>query len=216
MELLVRGTHSRQRLQKLISECKSKDIEIVYLQSNNWTYSERHSVVAICKPIKFIKESDFSLVDGTNIIVCLNLKDPNNIGAIARSAAAFDFLTIAIPKKRSSPISPAVISSSVGAIENLNVLIFNSVFSLVKKMKTFNYWTFGIEKSRDDSVDIPSIDSSRIAIFLGNEESGLSEELIKKLDGVYSIPTSDRVESLNVSVAAGIVMEKIYNKTINK
>ena len=81
-------------------------------------------------------------------------------------------------------------------------------------MKTFNYWTFGIEKLREDSVDITSIDSSRIAIFLGNEESGLSEELISKLDGVYSIDTSDRVESLNVSVAAGIVMEEIYNNTI--
>ena len=83
-------------------------------------------------------------------------------------------------------------------------------------MKTFNYWTFGIEKLREDSVDITSIDSSRIAIFLGNEASGLSEELISKLDGVYSIDTSDRVESLNVSVAAGIVMEKIYSKTISK
>ena len=57
-----------------------------------------------------------------------------------------------------------------------------------------------------------NIGDSNIAIIVGNEKSGLSHELTKKLDGVYSINMSDKVESLNASVAAGIFMEKIYNK----
>ena len=215
-KLLICGSYSQVRLDKIIEKCFLKDIEIKYIQKKDWKYSERYKIAAICNPKKFISESEFSLVKGTNIIVCLNLKDPNNIGAIARSALAFNFLTIAIPKKRSSPISSAVISSSAGAIENLNILTFNSVFSLLKKMQTNDYWAFGLEKLEEDSISINNIGDSNIAIFVGNEKSGLSKELIKKLDGIYSIDMSDRAESLNASVAAGIIMEKIYNNNIKK
>ena len=216
IELLVCGSPSQVRLKNVIDQCSLKGIEIKYIKSSDWEYSERYKVAAICNPKNYISESEFSLVKGTNIIVCLNLKDPNNIGAIARSALAFNFLTLAIPKKRSSPISSSVISSSAGAIENMNVLTFNSVFSLLKKMKNNDYWAFGLEKVEEDSINIENIVDSNVAIFVGNEKSGLSKELIRKLDGVYSIDTSDSVESLNVSVAAGILMEKIYNNNIKK
>ena len=146
-------------------------------------------------------------------MVCLNLKDPQNIGAIARSALAFDFSTLAIPKRRSSPISSAVFSSSAGAIEELNILTYNSIFSLVKKMRSNDYWLFGVEKGMESSINIEQMPTSNIAILLGNEKTGLSSELQRKLDGIYSIETSNKVDSLNVSVAAGMVMEKIYNKT---
>lgn len=211
-QLLICGSYSQERLDKIIEKCTLKGIEINNINSKDWKYSERYKVAAICDPKKFISETEFSSVKGTNIVVCLNLKDPNNIGAIARSALAFNFLTIAIPKKRSSPISSAVISASAGAIENLNILTFNSIFSLLKKMKTHDYWTFGLEKLKEESISIDNIGDSNIAIIVGNEKSGLSNELTKKLDGVYSINMSDKVESLNASVAAGIFMEKIYNK----
>ena len=65
----------------------------------------------------------------------------------------------------------------------------------------------------ENSININDMPNANIAILLGNEKSGLSNELLKKLDGICSIETSNNVDSLNVSVAAGIVMEKIYNKT---
>ena len=170
-------------------------------------------MVAICNELGFISESEFSRIKGTNIVVCLNLNDPHNIGAIARSALAFNFSTLAIPKKRSSPISSSVLASSAGAIEHLNLLSFNSIYSMIKKMRSHDYWLFGIEKEEENLLDIDNIPKSNIAIFVGNERTGLSKELLSKLDGVYSIPMNKKVESLNVSVAAGIVMEKIYNKT---
>ena len=170
-------------------------------------------MVALCNKMSFISEAEFSRVKGSNIVVCLNLKDPQNIGAIARSALAFEFFTLAIPKKRSSPISSAVISSSAGAIEELNILTYNSIFSLVKKMRSNDYWLFGVEKGMESSINIEQMPTSNVAILLGNEKTGLSSELQRKLDGIYSIETSNKVDSLNVSVAAGIVMEKIYNKT---
>ena len=80
-------------------------------------------------------------------------------------------------------------------------------------MRSHDYWLFGIEKEEENLLDIDNIPKSNIAIFVGNERTGLSKELLSKLDGVYSIPMNKKVESLNVSVAAGIVMEKIYNKT---
>ncbi len=80
-------------------------------------------------------------------------------------------------------------------------------------MRSNDYWIFGVEKGIENSINIDDIPNANIAILLGNEKSGLSKELLRKLDGICSIETSNNIDSLNVSVAAGIVMEKIYNKT---
>ena len=80
-------------------------------------------------------------------------------------------------------------------------------------MRSNDYWLFGVEKGMESSINIEQMPTSNVAILLGNEKTGLSSELQRKLDGIYSIETSNKVDSLNVSVAAGIVMEKIYNKT---
>ena len=213
VKLVIRGSYTEPRITKIIEQLATKGVSVDYIPNNEWEYSERHKVVALCNKMSFISEIDFSKVKGSNIVVCLNLKDPQNIGAIARSALAFEFFTLAIPKKRSSPISSAVISSSAGAIEELNILTYNSIFSLVKKMRSNDYWLFGVEKGIESSINIEQMPTSNIAIFLGNEKTGLSNELQRKLDGIYSIETSNKVDSLNVSVAAAIVMEKIYNKT---
>ena len=132
IKLVIRGSYTEPRITKIIEQLTTKGVSVDYIPNNEWEYSERHKVVALCNKMSFISEIDFSKVKGSNIVVCLNLKDPQNIGAIARSALAFEFFTLAIPKKRSSPISSAVISSSAGAIEELNILTYNSIFSLVK------------------------------------------------------------------------------------
>ena len=213
IKLVIRGSYREPRITSIIEESDTKGISVDYVTNEEWEYSKRYKVIALCNRMNFVSEAEFSNIKGTNIVVCLNLKDPQNIGAIARSALAFDFSTLAIPKKRSSPISSAVFASSAGAIEDLNILTYNSIFSLVKKMRSNDYWIFGVEKGIENSININDMPNANIAILLGNEKSGLSNELLRKLDGVCSIQTSNNVDSLNVSVAAGIVMEKIYNKT---
>ena len=213
IKLVICGSYREPRLTSIIEQSKTKGISVEYVTNEEWEYSKRYKVVALCNKMNFVSEAEFSNIKGTNIVVCLNLKDPQNIGAIARSALAFDFSTLAIPKRRSSPISSAVFSSSAGAIEDLNILTYNSIFSLVKKMRSNDYWIFGVEKGIENSINIDDIPNANIAILLGNEKSGLSKELLRKLDGICSIETSNNIDSLNVSVAAGIVMEKIYNKT---
>ena len=213
IKLVIRGSYREPRITSIIEQSDTKGISVDYVTNEEWEYSERYKVVALCNKMNFVSEAEFSNIKGTNIVVCLNLKDPQNIGAIARSALAFDFSTLAIPKKRSSPISSAVFSSSAGAIEDLNILTYNSIFSLVKKMRSNDYWIFGVEKGIENSININDMPNANIAILLGNEKSGLSKELLRKLDGICSIETSNNIDSLNVSVAAGIVMEKIYNKT---
>ena len=213
IKLVIRGSYREPRITSIIEQSDTKGISVDYVTNEEWEYSKRYKVIALCNRMNFVSEAEFSNIKGTNIVVCLNLKDPQNIGAIARSALAFDFSTLAIPKRRSSPISSAVFSSSAGAIEALNIMTYNSIFSLVKKMRSNDYWIFGVEKGIENSINIDDIPNANIAILLGNEKSGLSKELLRKLDGICSIETSNNIDSLNVSVAAGIVMEKIYNKT---
>tara|TARA_B100001123_G_C15200185_1_gene983055 strand:+ start:592 stop:1329 length:738 start_codon:yes stop_codon:yes gene_type:complete len=212
-KVIVLETYRSTKAKNIINYCLETELTVDKVDKANWPYSERYSIAGICKPLTFVGESDFSLIDGTNIVVCLNLKDTNNIGAIARSALAFNFLTVAVPKKRSAPINSSVISSSAGAVENLNFLSFNSIFSLLKKMKKNNYWVIGLDALVSKPIDVERIKEGKIALIIGNEDKGLSSEVINKLDGIYNIRISDKMESLNASVAAGIIMEKIFNKT---
>ena len=80
-------------------------------------------------------------------------------------------------------------------------------------MKKNNYWVIGLDALVSKPIDVERIKEGKIALIIGNEDKGLSSEVINKLDGIYNIRISDKMESLNASVAAGIIMEKIFNKT---
>ena len=84
IKLLIRGSYTEPRISKIIEELATKGVSVDYVPNNEWRYSERHKVVALCNKMSFISEGEFSRVKGSNIVVCLNLKDPQNIGAIAR------------------------------------------------------------------------------------------------------------------------------------
>ena len=95
-----------ENLENILLLAKKNKIELKpYSSKDQWPYHSRHSIVAICKPKKTFKEKDLEKFQKSNFIVCDHIQDTNNIGAIARSAAAFNFDVIAIPLKRSVKIT---------------------------------------------------------------------------------------------------------------
>ncbi len=141
----------------------------------------------------------------TNKILILDaVQDPGNLGAIMRSANAFGFKTIALGEGSCDIYNSKVIRSSQGAIFKLNFINVNIVEFLDKLNGYDIYGTSVINGIELDSV----IKNEKIAIILGNEGNGISEEVFNKLKKNIYIPM-ENTESLNVAVAASIIMYKL-------
>ena len=208
------GNGGSSRLEKLINIANSKGLLVEKVNTKeSWVYNSRHSVVALCIPKKTYNESSLEKLKLDNIVVLDHIQDINNFGAITRSAAAFDFNIVCIPKKRSVNITERTFAVSSGGLENVNIVFYNSIFSLIKKLKSLDYWTIGLEMDTEEDISNINFNDQKVALFIGSEESGLSNEIQKKLDIVSKINMNNKMESLNASVAAGIAMNHFFKKS---
>jgi len=208
------GNGGSSRLEKLINIANSKGLAVEKVNTKeSWVYNSRHSVVALCVPKKTYNESSLEKLKLDNIVVLDHIQDINNFGAITRSAAAFDFNIVCIPKKRSVNITERTFAVSSGGLENVNIVFYNSIFSLIKKLKSLDYWTIGLEMDTEEDISNVNFNDQKVALFIGSEESGLSNEIQKKLDIVSKINMNNKMESLNASVAAGIAMNHFFKKS---
>ena len=201
------------RLELLINKAKNKGMVVEKInEKEKWIYNNRHSVVAICTPKKTYDEKTLDQLKLSNIIVLDHIQDTNNFGAITRTASAFDFNIVCIPKKRSVNITERTFAISSGGLENVNIVFYNSIFSLIKKLKSLEYWTVGMEMNTIDDLLNVDLNKQKVALFIGSEENGLSKEIQNKLDIIVKINMNNTVESLNASVAAAIAMNHFFKK----
>ena len=211
--IFLSRNNKSSRLNSLIDIAQKKKLKIREVKNKqDWGYSNRHSIVAICIPLETYRESDIAKFKDSNFIVCDHIQDTNNLGAIVRSASAFDFNVLAIPSKRSVKLSEKVFSISSGGLEKVNILIYNSIFSLIKKLNSLDIWTIGLDMIGDTEMSDINFNEQNIAIFIGSEERGISQEVKNKLDLISQIKMLNSTESLNVSVAAAIAMHQIFIK----
>ena len=202
-----------KKINDLIELADHKKINIKLVKDNkNWKFKSTEYIAALCKPKKIFKDSDLGRFSKTNFIVCDHIQDTNNLGAIARSAASFDFNVMCIPERRSARLNERTFKISSGGLETIDIVEYKSIFTLIKKFQSMDIWTIGLDMNGDQSIQNFDVGNQFLAFFLGSEENGLSNEIQNKLDEVLNISTSDKIESLNVSVAAGIAMQHIFIK----
>ena len=201
------------RLQLLMEKAKNKELIIERIsKKEDWIYNNRHSVIAICIPKNTYDEKTLDQLKTSNIVVLDHIQDTNNFGAITRTASAFDFNIVCIPKKRSINITERTFAISSGGLESVNIVFYNSIFSLIKKLKSLEYWTVGMDMNTKDDLLNVDLNKQKVALFIGSEESGLSNEIQNKLDLTVRINMNNTVESLNASVAAAIAMNHFFKK----
>ena len=97
-------------------------------------------------------------------------------------------------------------------MEYVNIVMYNSIFSLIKKIKNLGYWTIGLDMNSSNQIKDLDLKNQNIALIVGSEETGLSKEIQKKLDLIVDISMTDNMESLNASVATAIAMHEIFIK----
>ena len=202
-----------KKVKELIKIAQQKNVEVKNIKSKNeWKFTSTEYVAAICVPKKIYSESDLKKFNETNFIVCDHIQDTNNLGAIARSAASFDFNVMCVPERRSARLSERTFKISSGGLEKVDILEYKSIFSLLKKFQSLDVWTIGLDMDGEAELESLDLGNQKLAFFIGSEEKGLSDEIKNKLDNVVRIQMSKNIESLNVSVAAGIAMQHIFIK----
>ena len=209
----IQQENKSENFDTILNLAKKNKVDVTVVGSKEeWPYHPRHSIVALCKPKNTFKEKDLEKFKHKNFIVCDHIQDTNNIGAIARSAAAFNFEVIAIPLKRSVKITERTFSIASGGLEKVEIIFYNSIFSLIKKFNSIDVWTIGLDMNGEVEIDNIDLKTQNYALFVGSEENGLSKEIQKKLDLISRINMNNDIESLNVSVSAAVAMHQLFIK----
>lgn len=143
------------------------------------------------------------------IVMLDHLEDPHNFGAIIRSCEALGVDGIIIPNDRSVDINGTVIKTSAGAIQYMKIAKVSNLVNTIKVLKDKGYWIIGTDMNgtsyNDMKYDMP------ICLVIGNEGKGMSRLVKESCDYVVSIDMVGKTNSLNASVATGIMMAKIQN-----
>ncbi len=146
-----------------------------------------------------------SVAAGGLLVVLDGVEDPHNLGAIVRSAHAAGAAGVVIPERRAASLTDVVAKAAAGALEHLPVVRVTNINRALEDLKQQKYWIYGLDERGAEDYD--RVDYSEpAAIVLGGEGKGLHEQVRRHCDVLVRIPMSGKIASLNVSVAAGIVL----------
>ena len=142
------------------------------------------------------------------LVLLDHLEDPHNLGAIIRTSEAAGVDAIVMPKDRQVMINSTVMKTSVGTLDNMDIVSVTNLVQTIEELKKNGYWVVGT--ALENSIDYRDIDySGKIALVIGNEGSGISRLVAKSCDFIAKIPMYGTTNSLNASVAAGIMIYEV-------
>ena len=218
-ELVVAvGVDVDERLNESIQLSQKMGIgirEVERRQIENMTGIANHQGVAlIVKPFQYSSQKEiFARAKEPALFVAVDgVTDPRNIGAIARSAAAFSADGLLIPERRNASLTAAAWKTSAGAAARLPIAQITNLSRSIDDAKAYGCFVVGLDGDADTTVDSIEIADQPLYVIVGSEGKGLSRLVREKCDLLISIPMSSAVESLNASVAMSIALYAIDRK----
>jgi 23S rRNA (guanosine2251-2'-O)-methyltransferase len=139
------------------------------------------------------------------LVVLDGVEDPHNLGAIIRTAHAAGADAVVIPERRAVGLTDVVAKAAAGALEYLPVVRAGNINRALEELKRRDFWIYGVDERGDQAYDLVPY-ASPAALVFGGEGKGLHELVRKHCDALLRIPMKGRIPSLNVSVAAGVVL----------
>lgn len=198
----------------ILSLLQNRNINIEYIPKNEMDkmVKENHQGIILSVEDYSYVELDEILDNEKPFIVILDhIEDPHNFGAIIRTCEAAGVDGIIIPKDRSVSVNSTVMKTSAGALNNVKVCKVTNLNRTIDYLKDKGVWIVGTDMT--DSVSYYDVDYNiPIAIVIGSEGFGISKLVREKCDYVVNIPMKGKINSLNASVAAGILIYKIFEK----
>ncbi len=152
------------------------------------------------------KYADLDSATATQLVVVLDgVEDPHNLGAIIRTAHAAGAGAVIIPERRAASVTDAVAKAAAGALEHLPIVRVTNINRALEDLKQKQYWIYGLDERGTEAYDRVEY-ATPTAIVMGGEGKGLHEQVRKHCDALVRIPMAGKISSLNVSVAAGVVL----------
>ena len=186
----------------LVVETKSKR------EIDNLCPGVNQGIILDIPDYKYMELNDFLNTEDDFVVLLDHLEDPHNLGAIIRTCEAAGVKSIILPRDRQVQVNATVMKTSVGTLDNVNLVSVSNLVNTIERLKEAGYWVVGT--ALENSVDYREIDySGKIALVIGNEGKGISELVSNKCDFLAKIPMYGETNSLNASVAAGIMIYEV-------
>jgi len=213
---------NNKKIEKIILQDNFDDEEIISMLENRKTLVHRagkkefskfdkyshQGIILYVEDFKYADIDELDIDESSVIVILDHLEDPHNLGAIIRTCEAAGIDGIVIPKDRSVDINSTVMKTSAGALENVKVSKVVNLVQTIKKLKDKGYWIVGTDM--ENSVDYREIDySGKIALVIGSEGFGMTKSVKDECDFIARIPMHGKINSLNASVAAGIMIYEV-------
>jgi len=166
---------------------------------------DHQGVLAWAEPYRYADAYELAAVDSP-LLVCLDqVTDPHNLGAVARTAEAAGATGVIVPAHNAATVTPAVVRASAGAIEHLPVAVVKNLARYLGDVKGPQLWAWAAAGDAETQLWQADL-TGGVALVLGAEGKGVRPLVRRTCDAAVSIPLSGEVESLNVSVAAGVLL----------
>jgi 23S rRNA (guanosine2251-2'-O)-methyltransferase len=189
---------------------KNINVPIKYLNKrelDKMVSGNHQGIVGEVEDYKYFELND---LDNDVIVILDHLEDPHNLGAIIRTCEAAGFDNIIIPKNRSVSINGTVVKTSVGTIERVKIAQVTNLNNAIQTLKKKGYWIIGTDMIGTDYKELDY--NGKVAIVIGNEGVGISRLVKENCDFIATIPMKGQVNSLNASVAAGVLLFEILRQ----
>ncbi len=218
--LVVKGERNGS-IGRIIAECKERGIVVKETDKKKLDFmcgqGNHQGVAAYAAVHEYAELEDiFDLAkergEDPFIIVCDELEDPHNLGAIIRSAECTGAHGVIIPKRRNASLTWAVGKASAGAVEYVPVVRVGNLASTLDELKKRGIWVYCADM--DGSNWCQTDFSGGVALVVGSEGSGVSRLIKEKSDFVLSLPMRGKITSLNASVAASVVMYEVARQRL--
>lgn len=215
-EILIQRGKAGPKYQEIIDLARSHRIRLRFVETDRMglpAKSAHQGVVARVTVARLVSLEELLAKEGgvrsegfPRILVLDSIQDPRNLGAIFRSALAAGFSSVVMTRERSAPISGTVAKASAGAVTRLTIAQAVNLSECLKKIKQNGFWIFGAVL---DSAAVSIYDADfrlPLCLVVGGEEKGIRPLVQKQCDQLITIPMPGDFDSLNVSVAAAVIM----------
>lgn len=195
---------------KLLSALENTKFDVIYKDKrymDDLSKGVHQGIILDVMDYQYTPLNDLLKSDAQFVVILDHLEDPHNFGAIIRTSEAALVDAIIIPQDREVQVNSTVMKTSAGALAKMNICRVTNLVQTINKLKDDGFWIVGTAM---DGTDYRQIDySGKIALVVGNEGNGMSRLVRESCDFVASIPMREEINSLNASVATGIMIYEV-------
>ncbi|MBR3134079.1 MAG: 23S rRNA (guanosine(2251)-2'-O)-methyltransferase RlmB [Clostridia bacterium] len=219
-KLYIQKGEKHGSILEIIALAKEKKVVISEIEKSKMDKisqtSNHQGVIAIVPPFDYCEIDDIiyeakSKNENPFILILDGIEDPHNLGSIIRTAECAGVHGIIIPKRRAAQVNSTVSKTSAGAVQYVKIARVNNINEAIKELKEKDVWIYGTDMNAKTAYNKENYNAG-VGIVIGNEGSGISRLVKENCDILIKIPMEGKINSLNASVSAGIIMYEVANQ----